>query len=75
MKTLTDFALKKECNLLQSVGDELDSIDSLIDWKSSRIIFEFISFNKTVSLGIFEANIIIMFKMLFYSNSIFFSRL
>jgi hypothetical protein len=72
MKTLTDFALKKECNLLQSVGDKLDKIDSLIDWKSFRIIFEFIYFNKRVSLGRHEAEIIIMFKMLFYSNCMIF---
>ncbi len=46
MNNFNDLALKKECKLLQSVGNKLDEIDSLIDWKSFRIIFEFIYFNK-----------------------------
>ena len=49
MKTLTDFALKEEYKRLQSVGDKLAEIDSLIDWKPFRIIFESMYFNKTVS--------------------------
>jgi len=49
MKTLTDFALKEEYIFLQSVGDKLAKIGSLIDWKPFRIIFEYIYFNKTVS--------------------------
>jgi IS5 family transposase len=31
MKTLTDFALKEEYKRLESVGDKLAEIDSLID--------------------------------------------
>jgi IS5 family transposase len=49
MKTLTDFVLKEEYKLLQSIGDKIVEIDSLIDWKLFRIIFEFIHFKKTVS--------------------------
>jgi IS5 family transposase len=64
MKTLTDFALKEEYTCLQSVGDKLAKIGSLIDWKPFRIIFEYIYFNKTVSGGRLEADVIIMFKML-----------
>ena len=64
MKNLTDFALKEEYKRLQSVGDKLAEIDSLIDWKSFRIIFESIYFNKTVFRGRPEADVIIMFKML-----------
>ncbi len=48
MKTLTDFALKEEYKHLQSVGDKLTKIDSLIDWKLFHIIFESIYFDKTV---------------------------
>ena len=55
MNNFNDLALKKECKLLQSVGDKLDEIDSLIDWKSFRIIFEFIYFNKRAPLGRPEA--------------------
>jgi transposase, IS5 family len=33
MKTLTDFALKEEYKRLESVGDKLSEIDSLIYWK------------------------------------------
>ncbi len=40
MKTLNDFAPKEDYKLLQPVGDKLAEIDSLIDWKSVRIIFE-----------------------------------
>ena len=46
MKTLTNFALKEEYESLQSVGDKLAEIDSLIDWKFVRIILESIYFNK-----------------------------
>ncbi len=49
MENPTDFALKKEHKSFQSVGAELAEIDSLIDWKSVRIIFEFKYFNKRVS--------------------------
>jgi IS5 family transposase len=48
VKTLTDFALKEEYKLLQLVGDRLDKIDSLIDWKSFSTISEAIYFNKKV---------------------------
>jgi len=48
MKTLTDFALEEEYKRLQSVGDKVVEIDSLIDWESFRIIFESIYFYKIV---------------------------
>jgi IS5 family transposase len=37
MKTLIDFALKDEYKRLESVGDKLSEIDSLIDWKTFRL--------------------------------------
>jgi transposase, IS5 family len=61
MKTLTDFAFKEEYKHLQSIGDKLAEIDSLIDWKPLNIIFEFIYFNKAVSGGRLETDVIIMF--------------
>ena len=64
MKTLTDFTLEEEYKSLRSVEDKVAEIDSLIDWKSFRIIFESIYFNKTVSVGRPEADVIIMFKMI-----------
>ncbi len=33
MKTLTDFAIKEEYKRLESIGDKLAEIDSLIDGK------------------------------------------
>ncbi len=64
MKTLTDFALKEEYKLLESVGDKLAEIDSLIDWKTFRIILESMYINKTISGGRPETDVIVMFKML-----------
>jgi hypothetical protein len=40
MGTLTDFGSKQEDILLQSFGDKLPEINSLIDWKSFLIILE-----------------------------------
>ncbi len=68
MKTLTDFVLKEGYKCLQSVGDKLAKIGSLIDWKPFRIIFEYIYFNKTVSIGRPEADLLLCLKCLFYSN-------
>jgi len=64
MKTLIDFTLKEETKLIESVGDKLSEIDSLIDWKTFRIILESMYINKTVSGGRPETNVIMMFKML-----------
>ena len=64
MKTLIDFALKDEYKRLESVGDKLAEIDSLIDWKTFRIILESMYINKTVSGGRPETDVIMMFKML-----------
>ena len=50
MKTFTDFALKKEWKSLQSVGDKFFEIDSLIDWKSFRIILESICVSQNILL-------------------------
>ena len=46
MKTLTDFALKEGDKCLLLFGDKLTEIDSLIDWKTFRTIFESIYLNK-----------------------------
>jgi transposase, IS5 family len=64
MKTLADFALKEEYKRLESVGDKLAGIDSLIDWKTFRIILDSMYINKTVSGGRPETDVIMMFKML-----------
>ena len=64
MKTLTDFALKEEYKRLESVGDKLAEIDSLIDWKTFCIIIDSMYINKTVSGGRPETDVIVMFKML-----------
>ena len=48
MNTFSDFALEEDYKRLQSVRDKVVEIDSLIDWKSFRIIFESIYFNKIV---------------------------
>ncbi len=58
MKTLTDFALKEGYKRLQLVGDKLTEIDSLIDWKPFRTIFESIYLNKTVFGSRLEAAVI-----------------
>ena len=47
MTNLIDFALKEEYKRLESVGDKLAEIASLIDWKTFRIILETISINPT----------------------------
>lgn len=64
MKTLTDFAFKEEYKRIQSVGDKLSEIGSLIDWKPFRPILESMYVNKTASGGRPEADVIVMFKML-----------
>jgi IS5 family transposase len=55
MNTFGDLALKKEYKSLQSVGDKFAEICSLVDWKSFRIIFGFIYFNKRTFLSRSEA--------------------
>ncbi|SFM93629.1 hypothetical protein SAMN04488696_2927 [Methanolobus profundi] len=40
MNNLTDFALNEEYKRLQSVGDKLAEIESLINWKLFRQILE-----------------------------------
>ena len=64
MDSLTDFALNEEYKRLQSVGDKLAEIESLIDWKPFRPILESMYMNKTSSGGRPEADVIVMFKML-----------
>lgn len=64
MDSLTDFALNEEYKRLQSVGDKLAEIESLIDWKPFRPILESMYINKTSSGGRPEADVIVMFKML-----------
>jgi IS5 family transposase len=64
MKTITNFALRDKYKHLQSVGNKLAEINFLIHWKSFRINFESIYFNKTASGGRPEDDVIIMFKML-----------
>ncbi|AFV23965.1 transposase [Methanolobus psychrophilus R15] len=64
MDDLTDFALNEEYKRLQSVGDKLAEIESLIDWKPFRPILESMYKNRTASGGRPEADVIVMFKML-----------
>ncbi|WP_321428544.1 IS5 family transposase [uncultured Methanolobus sp.] len=64
MDDLTDFALNEEYKRLQSVGDRLAEIESLIDWKPFRPILESMYKNRTASGGRPEADVIVMFKML-----------
>ena len=75
MNTFSDFALEEEYKRLQSVGDKVVEIDSLIDWKSFLIIFESMFFNKKVFKDRHETKVIIMCKVLFYSNCIVFTTL
>ena len=72
MKTLLILVLSR-IQHLQSVGGKFVEIDSLNNWKFFCIIFESRYFNKIVSWGRLKADIIIMFKMLFYSNWMIFS--
>jgi len=64
MDSLTDFALNEEYKRLQSVGDKLAEIESLIDWKPFRPILESMYTNKTSSGGRPQVDVIVMFKML-----------
>lgn len=64
MDDLTDFALNEEYKRLQSVGDKLAEIESLIDWKPFRPILESMYNNKTASGGRPEADVLVMLKML-----------
>jgi IS5 family transposase len=64
MDGLTDFALNEEYKRLQSIGDKLAEISSLIDWKPFRPILESMFNNRTASGGRPEADVIVMFKML-----------
>ncbi|WP_407354946.1 IS5 family transposase [Methanolobus sp. WCC5] len=64
MDDLTDFALNEEYKRLQSVGDKLAEIESLIDWKPFRPILESMYKNRTGSGGRPEADVVVMFKML-----------
>lgn len=64
MDSFTDFALNEEYKRLQSVGDKLAEIDSLIDWSPFRPILESMYINRTASGGRPEADVIVMFKML-----------
>ena len=51
MDHLTDFALNEEYKHLQSVGDKLAEIESLIDWKSFRPISCFhITYNTILNI-------------------------
>jgi IS5 family transposase len=75
MKTLTNFALKEKYKLIQSIGDKLVEIDSSIDWKPFRTIFESIYFYKTGSGGRPEADVFIMFKMLILQQWVVFPTL
>ncbi len=61
---LTDFDLNKEYKRLQSVGDRLAEIESLINWELFRLILEPIYNNRTASAGKPEADVIVMFKIL-----------
>jgi IS5 family transposase len=64
MDDLIGFALNEKYKRLQSVGDKLAEIESLIDWKPFRPILESMYHNRTASGGRPEADVIVMFKML-----------
>jgi IS5 family transposase len=64
MNSFTDFALNEEYKRLQSVGDKLAEIESLLDWKPFRPILESMYMNRTASGGRPEADVVVMFKML-----------
>ncbi|TQD25023.1 IS5 family transposase [Methanolobus vulcani] len=64
MVDLTDFALNEEYKRLQSIGDKLAEIESLIDWKLFRPILESMYKNRTASGGRPEADVLVMLKML-----------
>ena len=61
---MTDFALNEESKRLQSVGDKLAEIESLIDWEPFRPILESMYNNRTALGGRPEADVIVIFKML-----------
>ena len=63
MEDLIGFALNERYKRLQSVGDKLAEIESLIDWKPFRPILESMYNNRTVSGGRPEADVIVMFKI------------
>ena len=65
MKNFTNFALKDQYKHLQSVGDKFAETDYLIDWTYISITFESIYLDKKVSWGITEADVIIMFKLIY----------
>jgi IS5 family transposase len=64
MDDLIGFALNKKYKRLQSVGDKLAEIKSLIDWKPFRPILESMYNYRMASGGRPEADVIVMFKML-----------
>jgi hypothetical protein len=59
MKILTDSALKAKYIFFLSIDDELSKIDSWIDRKFFRIIFESIHFNKKL----YEADLKVMLSL------------
>ena len=47
MSSLTDFALREEYKRLESFGDKLSEIESLIDWEPFRPMIDEMYNNKT----------------------------
>ncbi|SDF63644.1 transposase, IS5 family [Methanolobus vulcani] len=63
VSNLTDFALYGEYKRLQSIDQKIAEIESLIDWKTFRLILELINSNKTALYGRPEADVIVMVKI------------
>lgn len=64
MSSLTDFALREEYKRLESLGDKLSEIESLIDWKPFRPIIDEMYNNKTELGGRPNNDAIVMLKMI-----------
>jgi hypothetical protein len=75
MKIYTYFALKNGYKNLQTVRDKVAEIDSLIDWKSFRIICESLYLTKKSHEADLKLKKLLCLKFLFYSKDIVFTIL
>ena len=64
MPSLTAFALREEYKRLESLGNKLSQIESLIDWKPFRPIINEMYNNKTELGGRPNNDAIVMLKMI-----------
>ena len=68
MKTLIDFALKDEYKRLESVGDQLAEIDSLIIGKRLVLFLSLCILTKPFQEGDLKLMSLLCSKCLFYNN-------